>query len=142
MPTSLPRLPGNAVVSAAHFNALAEAVASLQAQRRAAAANVTAAFPLEVRRGPGGAHLSLAWTERTAVVELTSDLSAGGSATAQPVIYDGFDWIAEETGEITVYDALNAMDGLTGERALAWFHRQSGLWIIWQLASFGGSPPV
>ena len=127
------RLHRGATVSAAHHNALVDAVAGLRdlissPQRWP----ITASFPLEVRRHAGGIHISLAYTDRDAVIELTSRLSAGGTARAKVLWLDGT-WKEAESEEITVYDVIGTMEGDPGDKALAKFHRQSGRWLVWQL---------
>ncbi len=120
---SLPRVQPGEAITAAHFNALAEAVRRM--------ANITTAFPLEARRHAGGVHLSLAVMERDAVCELTSDLHAGGSASAKILAFDGTSWLDAETSTIVVHDALGTFEFTSGDRILARFHRQSGRWIVW-----------
>jgi hypothetical protein len=93
---------------------------------------ITSSFPIEVRRHAGGVHLSLAYTDRDAVIELTSQLSAGGSARAKVLWLDGA-WKEAESEELTVYDVIGTMEGDPGDKALAKFHRQSGRWLVWQL---------
>jgi hypothetical protein len=94
---------------------------------------ITAAFPLEIRKHAGGLHISLAYTDREAVVELTSTLSSGGSARAKVLWFQNGSWSQGATDEITVYDAIGTMEGSVGDKALVKFHRQSGRWIVWQL---------
>lgn len=94
---------------------------------------ITAAFPVEVRRHPGGVHISLAHGESEALVELTSSLSSGGQAAARILWYDGSAWQPADTDEITIHDAVGSFEGDSGDRALVKFDRQSGLWLVWQL---------
>ena len=127
------RLHSKARVSVAHHNALLEALAELRdfvhsPQRWP----ITASFPLEVHRNAGGIHIALAYTDRDAVIELTSRLSGGGSARAKILWLDGT-WKEAESEEITVYDVIGTMEGDPGDKALAKFHRQSGRWLVWQL---------
>ena len=133
----LPRLPAEHAVTADDFNRLAAACLELQQQLlsavSAAEPQITAAFPVEVRRRPGGWHLSLAYEEQAAVVELTSTLSLGGEAYARVLWHVEGDWTEAETAELTVHDALGTFEGNPGDRALVRFDRQSGQWIVWQL---------
>lgn len=120
---SLPRVQPGETITAAHFNALADAVQRLS--------HVTAAFPLELRRHAGGVHLSLAMLDKDAVCELTGDLHVGSSAPAEILAFDGAGWVDAETSTIVVHDALGTFEFQTGDRILARFHRQSGKWIVW-----------
>ncbi len=70
------------------------------------------------------------------VVQLTTTLSMGGSAQARVLYFDGSAW-RETSQEITVHDVVGSMEGTPGKRGLAWFHRQSGLWLLWQLECRG-----
>lgn len=123
------------------YNRLAAALNHLQQQlaglARPAAEDVepqlTAAPPLEVRRRPGGWHLSMTQPQHTALVELTADLSIGSSATAKVLWYQGSAWTDADTAEIVVHDALGTFEGNSGSKALVAFDRQSGQWIVWQL---------
>lgn len=94
---------------------------------------VRGAFPLEVRRTSGGVQIALAASDEEAVVELTSTLTQGGSATAKVLWVMGGAWSEAPTRELTVYDAVGTMFGPPGYKALARFHRQSGRWIVWQM---------
>jgi hypothetical protein len=94
---------------------------------------ITGSFPIEVRRHRGGVHISLAFTEKEALVELTTMLTSGGNAKAKVLWRQGGTWSQADTDEITVYDAVGTMEGNVGDKALVKFHRQSGLWIVWQL---------
>lgn len=114
--------PGE-TITAAQFNALAAAVRRLS--------QLTAAFPLEVRRHAGGLHLSLAVWERDALCELTGDLHIGGAAPAKILHFDGANWVDAETSAIVLHDALGTFEFLSGDRVLARYHRQSGRWIVW-----------
>ncbi len=127
------RLPPRSTVSASDYNALLDLVEELREligtpQRWP----ITSSFPIEVRRHPGGVHLSLAYTDRDAVIELTTALSSGGSARAKVLWLDGA-WKEAESEELTVYDVIGTMEGDPGDKALAKFHRQSGRWLVWQL---------
>ena len=121
----LQRVRPGALISADRFNALVDAINRLS--------RITAAFPLEVHHTPVGVHLALAYGEREAHVELTSDLASGGFATAKILAHDGLLWNEAATPEITVHDAVGTFEGTIQDRGLVRFHRQSGLWIVWQL---------
>ena len=114
--------PGDAV-SAAVFNAVVDAVNGVL--------KLSGSYPVEVRRHGGGMHVSLAYTEREALVELTEDLEPGGSAAAKTLWHDGTTWIDGATASITVHDPLKCCAGRPGDRMFCRFHRQSGLWIAW-----------
>jgi hypothetical protein len=124
MSSKLRRVQPGEPITAAAFNALVDAVNRL--------GQVTAAFPLEVRRTPGGVHVSLAYTEHEALAELTAPLAPGGSATARLLGWDGAAWLPTPAAEISLHDGLVALGGVPGDRVLARFHRQSGRWLVWQ----------
>ncbi len=130
-------LPADHPLSAADHNRLAKAVLDLQAQlhqlQAAPQPQLTAAFPLEVRRRPGGWHVALAYEEQTALVELTGSLSSGSSAFAKVLWRFEGEWQEAETAELTVHDVLGTFEGEVGDRALVRFDRQSGQWLVWQL---------
>lgn len=125
MSIPLRRVEPDQPVSATSFNGLVDAVNQLR--------SIRGAFPIEVRRHPGGVQVSLAVQEKEAVVQLTSALSSGGSASAKILHFNGTDWVAAETDPIRVYDAIGSMEGRVNSHALCRFHRQSGRWIVWQL---------
>ncbi len=91
-----------------------------------------AAPPLQLTCLPEGTQLIPAPPEAAEVVQLTTTLSLGGSAQARVLHYDGATW-KQTAQEITVHDVVGSIEGPPGKRGLAWFHRQSGLWILWQL---------
>ncbi len=93
---------------------------------------LSAAAPLKLLQHPGGLQLVAPPPEAAEVVQLTTTLALGGSARARVLHYDGSTW-KQTTQEITVHDVVGSMEGTPGKRGLAWFHRQSGLWILWQL---------
>jgi len=129
----LKRLRPNDAVSPALYNALVDAIETLRAPLRTSqGGKLTASFPLEIHKHPGGAHISLAYTEREAFVELTSTLTSGGSASVKVLSYKG-GWSQADTDEVVVHDAVGTMEGDVGDKALVKFHRQSGLWLVWQL---------
>jgi hypothetical protein len=111
-------------ISAALYNALVDAVNRLL--------NVTGSFPIEVRRHPAGVHVSLAYAEREAVVELQTALAPASTATGQILWRDSAAWLPGDTAAIDVEDPLGNMAGVPGDRLLARFHRQSGRWLVWQ----------
>lgn len=111
-------------------------------QRRAArpgtlprqpATPLSAAPPLHLRRTPAGTLLAAAPQDLQALVVLTGDLALGGQAPARILAYDGQAWRDADTREIVVHDAIGTFQGRAGDRALVKFHRQSGLWLVWQL---------
>lgn len=125
MSSPLRRVEPGQPITAAAFNALVDAINQVR--------SISGAYPIEVRRHPGGIHVSLAVQEKDAVVQLTSPLSSGGSASAKILHFDGTDWVAAETDPIRVYDVIGSMEGSINDHALCRFHRQSGRWIVWQL---------
>ena len=123
--SKLKRVQPGEVVSAAAYNALVDAVNPLL--------SISGSYPIEVRRHAAGVHVSSAYVDKDAHVELTADLHSGGSATAKLLHFDGEDWQDAETDSITVHDVIGSMEGNVGDKALIRFNRQSGLWIVWQL---------
>jgi|GEM_PF-1316073 len=73
-----------------------------------------------------------------AVVELTNDLSMGGSANAKVLRRDGDlnTWKDAATREITVYDAVGNIEAKAGERFIARYLKQQGIWVV--LGGTGG----
>jgi hypothetical protein len=116
--------PGE-IISAAAYNALVDAINPLL--------SMSGSYPIEVRRHAAGVHVSLAYADKDAHVELTSELHSGGSATAKILHFDGDQWQDGETDSIDVHDVIGSMEGNVGDKALVRFHRQSGMWIVWQL---------
>lgn len=125
MRAPLRRVQPGAPITADNHNALVDAINALS--------NISTSFPLRLHRLPTGVHLGLAFEEKEALVELTSDLSIGGGATAKILWWDGTDWTESSAPEIEVHDAIGTFEGLAGDRALVRFHRQSGKWLVWQL---------
>ena len=121
----LKRVQPGEIISAAAYNALVDALNPLL--------NMSGSYPIEVRRHPAGVHVSLAYADKDAHVELTSELHSGGSAAAKVLHFDGQDWQDGETDSMTVHDVIGSLEGNVGDKALVRFHRQSGLWIVWQL---------
>jgi hypothetical protein len=95
-----------------------------------------AAAPLQISKAVGGGlMISLGFGyDLVCVCELTENLAEGGDATAK-VLWDesqaGTWAIDADTDEITVYAPTN-LSGTTGDRVIAKFDRQSGLWIVLQ----------
>lgn len=118
---------------AAALNHLEQRLAEFARPAADAEPQLTAAPPLEVRRRPGGWHLSMTQPYHTALVELAADLSIGSSATAKVLWYQAGTWTDADTDEIVVHDALGTFEGSSGSKALVAFDRQSGQWIVWQL---------
>ena len=112
-------------VTAQWANALVEAVRALS--------RWSAAFPLELSTGPSGYRLHLVQQIKIEVFELSEDLSSGSTAAADIVWYDGALWTQASTDAITVADPLGTFEGASGDRGIALFHSQSGLWLILQL---------
>ncbi len=147
MPLFPRKLTGDEVVSREIFNALVDAVDGLRRtsgnvddaddfsspSSSAGRSFFRAASPLCVRRRPFGISLDQQTPELEELVELVTDLHIGGSATAKVLTFDGTSWIEAETEELTVHDAVNTFEGVSGARALVRFHRRSGQWIVWQL---------
>ncbi len=123
MPAKLKRVRPGSPITAAAYNALVDAVNEL--------ASIGGAYPIEVRRHPGGVVVSLAYQDKEAVCELSAALSAGGSAAAKILAYDGADWVDADTAEIAVHDVIGSFEFDAGDRVLTRFNRQAGLWIIW-----------
>jgi hypothetical protein len=123
MPAKLKRVRPGMPVTAASYNALVDAVNAL--------AGVSGALPIEVRHHPGGTVISLAYQEKEAVCELLAAMSAGGSAAAKLLAHDGVSWVDADTAEITVHDAIGSFEFNPGDRVLARFNRQAGLWNDW-----------
>jgi hypothetical protein len=108
-------------------NALVDAINALQ---------ITVSPPLQITKSArGGLVLSIAYGfDLTCVCELLEDLAAGGDAEAK-ILWDkdqAGTWATDaDTETIQVY-APTDMEGVTGDRVLAKFDRQSGLWLAWQ----------
>lgn len=114
-------------ISAAMFNALVDAVQRLEM--------LSVAAPLEIKTYSNGQRvISLNALDLICVCELTETLSEGGSADADVLWDDGHagTWaVAADTSSITVYAPTN-MSGSSGDRVIAKFDRQSGLWLALQ----------
>ena len=121
----LRRVQPGEIISAAAYNALVDAINPLL--------SISGSYPIEVRRHAAGVHVSLSYADKDAHVELTSELHGGSSATAKILHFDGADWQDGETDSIDVHDVIGSMEGSVGDKALVRFHRQSGLWLVWQL---------
>ena len=70
------------------------------------------------------------------VVELQEALTAGGNAEVRRQIWNGSAWAdadsTDELYEFEAYDYLNEMEGDSGDKAIVWFHQQSGRWLFMQ----------
>ncbi len=121
----LKRVRPDEPVTAAWANALIDALVPLT--------RWTASFPLEIRSGPSGYGLHLARETKIEVFELAEDLVSGSTASANILWHNGDDWTTADTRSITVADPLGTFEGVTGDRGIAMFHNQSGLWIVLQL---------
>lgn len=105
-------------------------------------ARLTAAAPLELRRHPGGSHVSLARQHALWLVQLTQDIAAAGSdRAAQHLACDpdaaGDPWSAAAPQIDGLADPQQGLY-LAGERHLAWFEPGSGRFVpvpgvLWHL---------
>lgn len=77
-----------------------------------------------------------------ALVELTSDLSMGGSANAKVLWRDGDPntWKDGATHEITIYDAVGKLEAVAGDRFIARYMKQPGIWVA--LGNASGQTPT
>lgn len=125
MTRDLRRVRPDEEVTADWANAVVDAVRAL--------GRWSASFPLELSTGPSGYRLRLATQIKIEVFELTEDLASGSTASAAILWYDGTVWAQADTHAITVVDSLGTFEGMTGDRGIALFHDQSGLWLILQL---------
>lgn len=66
------------------------------------------------------------------VIELASELVAGGSATANIRQHRDGTWISTSV-QITVWDVITGIHGPAGRFGIAFFDTQSKLWIVEQL---------
>lgn len=126
---TIKRVAKGDLIRAEHIDALWDAIESL---------NFTVAAPLTItgsKAGPRVVSLGYGY-DLWCVFELTADLNRGGNATAQ-ILWDqnqaGTWSINGDTAAITVYDAVGTFQGVTGDRGLAAYDRQSGLWVVWNL---------
>lgn len=95
------------------------------------ALKISVAFPLEMQQGEHGTHIRLAYVQEDKLIELTEDLSAGGSAMAKRLIFDEGDWVDMSTAEIEVFDSVGgSRDGASGDRGWAFYSRDSGRWEL------------
>jgi len=103
---------------------------------------LTAAAPLELRRHPGGSHVSLARQHALWLVQLTQDIAAASAdRAAQHLACDpdaaGDPWSAAAPQIDGLADPQQGLY-LTGERHLAWFEPGSGRFVpvpgvLWHL---------
>ncbi len=92
---------------------------------------ISVASPLQLSQGPHGVHIHMARPQEDKLIELTEDLSSGGSATADRLLWNGTDWTSTGAEEITVYDSIGgSRDGASGDRGWAFFSRESGRWEL------------
>ena len=102
------------------------------------AQNLRVASPLEISQTAGGDRvISIGYGfDLWCVFELTADLNRGGNAAAK-ILWDqnqAGTWALDaDTSAIAVYDAVGTFQGVTGDRGLAAYDRQSGLWVVWNL---------
>ncbi len=121
---TIPEVRSGEPITAAWANALVRAI------RRAL--RVTVAYPLELQQGQHGTHVRLAHQSEPRLFELSDTLSAGSSAPAGRLRFDASDWTTSGETE-TLYDSLGTFSGTSGDRAWAFFSRESGRWEILQL---------
>lgn len=123
----IPHVQDGELITSEVFNALIDAVNALE---------LRVASPLEIKKMPGGGQvISLGYGfDLSCVCELTEDLASAGSAEAK-ILWDenqAGTWATDaDTEHITVY-APTDMSGVTGDRVLAKYDRQSGLWLAYQ----------
>ena len=124
----IPRVRKGDLIEADVINQLIDAVNAF---------SIRAAAPLQVSKAVGGGIvISLGFGyDEWCVFELTSDLEddAGVRMADAKIIWceeqDGLWDVDADTEEITDHAATN-MTGTTGQRGIAKFDRQSGLWLI------------
>lgn len=123
----IPRVKVGDLITADLFNMLIDAINAME---------LTAAAPLQLSKSAaGGMTISLGFGyDETCVCELLEDLAESGDAEAK-ILWDknqAATWdIDADTETIQVY-AVTDMSGVTGDRVIAKFDRQSGLWLAWQ----------
>lgn len=124
----IPRVKRGQVIEADHFNALVDAINAME---------LRVAAPLVMTKtNSGGQVIALGFGyDEICVCELTADLAddAGVRTATAKILWDkdqAGTWdIDADTDEIDVYAATN-MTGATGDRCIAKFDRQSGLWLL------------
>lgn len=127
----LPRVKPGQVIEADHFNQLVDAINAME---------LRVAAPLAITKSAaGGTVVSMGFGyDEFVVFELLEDLEddAGVRAADAKILWDTLqagEWATDaDTAEITVYAATN-MTGTSGDRGIAKFDRQSGLWLILDL---------
>lgn len=93
------------------------------------------ASPLAITETAGGRRvISLGYGyDLWCVFELLVDLNRGSNARSK-ILWDANQagtWsIDADTAEIYVYDAIGTFQGVTGDRGIAKYDRQSGLWVV------------
>jgi len=99
-----------------------------------ASRRLVAEWPLVNYRDPNGDRLGLTYWREPILCRLNSTLSAGGSAPAGRLFFDGMAWqeFSASSAEITVYDSLNSFNGITGDRCWVYWCRASGRYEILQ----------
>lgn len=128
MTGNLQRVRRGDTITADWANAVVAAVESLQ--------RLSVAAPLQLSHDCAGRRLSLAPGLRIEVFELLEDIAAGSSAAAKILWFDDTVWAGAGTHDIVVYDAIGTFNGVTGDRGIAFFHKQAkpaGQWVILQL---------
>jgi len=128
MAGNLQRVRRGDAITADWANAVVEAVESLR--------RLSVAAPLQLSHDSAGRRLSLAPGLRIEVFELLEDIAAGSSAAAKILWFDDTDWSDAATHDIVVHDAIGSFNGQTGDRGIAFYHRQAklaGQWVILQL---------
>lgn len=123
----IPRVRKGDLIEADVINQLIDAVNAF---------SIRAAAPLQVSKAVGGGYtISLGYGyDELCVCELTETLAEGGNAAAN-ILWDesqaGTWAVSADTSAIEVYAPTN-MSGVSGDRVIAKFDRQSGLWIALQ----------
>ncbi|MBX3411565.1 MAG: hypothetical protein KF708_02515 [Pirellulales bacterium] len=113
-------------ITAEWANTLVRAVRQMQ--------RVSAAAPLRCQVDSSGLHLSLTSWPRWELCELTTELSAGSSAKAVPLVFVNSLWTHLGGCEFDVFDSLGDKNGLVGDRLWAYYSPKSLRWEIVQLA--------
>lgn len=126
---SLKKVRRGDAIKAEHINAIIERLDELE---------IRAASPLQITRVQGsGALISLGFGfDLFCVFELTSQLNPGSYADAK-ILWDvgkAGTWGEDgDTTTIQVNDAIETFTGEVGDRGIAKFDRQSGLWVVLNL---------
>lgn len=123
---TIKRVAKGDLIRAEHIDALWDAIESL---------NFTVAAPLTITGSKAGPRvISLGYGyDLACVFELLVDLNRGSNARSK-ILWDenqaGTWAIDADTAEIYVYDAIGTFQGVTGDRGIAKYDRQSGLWVV------------